>query len=182
MDPPGFRPHQLRSVADADALREALENASAVALIGAGFIGLEFAAVAAERGIPITVIEATGRPMARALSPEMSGLFRGFHERAGVRFAFDACVTGLAGRNARVAGVETAAGGFIPAELVLIGIGVVPNAELAAAAGVNVADGILVDEWLVTSDAAISAIGDCTRFPAVRSTRSIRRAGGRHGT
>lgn len=156
---------QLRTLAEAEALRRRLDTVRQAVVVGAGFIGLEFAAVAAARGVRVTVVEAAGRPMARSLSAEMSDFFRGAHERQGVRFAFGAAVVRVVGADGRATAVETAGGRRFPADLVLVGIGVVPNAELAAEAGLAVADGIVVDERLATSDPAISAIGDCARHP-----------------
>ena len=157
---------QLRTLADAEDLRRRLEAAREAVVIGAGFIGLEFAAVAAVRGVAVTVVEAADRPMARSLSPEMAAFFRAAHERAGVRFVFGAGVVRvLAAADGRAAGVETADGRRFPADLVLVGIGVVPNAELAAEAGLAVADGIVVDAHLATEDPAVSAVGDCVRHP-----------------
>jgi len=157
---------QLRTLADAEGLRRRLEAARGAVVVGAGFIGLEFAAVAAARGVAVTVVEAADRPMARSLSPEMSAFFRGAHERQGVRFVFGATVVRvLDDGGGRAAGVETADGRRFAADLVLVGIGVVPNAELAAEAGIAVSDGVLVDERLLTSDPAVSAIGDCARHP-----------------
>jgi 3-phenylpropionate/trans-cinnamate dioxygenase ferredoxin reductase subunit len=158
---------QLRSLDDAEDLRQRLEAARDAVVVGAGFIGLEFAAVAAARGMAVTVVEAADRPMARSLSVEMSAFFRDAHERQDVRFVFGATVVRVLGGDGgrRATGVETADGRRFPADLVLVGIGVVPNAELAAEAGLAVADGVLVDERLATSDPAISAIGDCARHP-----------------
>lgn len=157
---------QLRTLADAEGLRRRLDAAREAVVIGAGFIGLEFAAVAAARGVAVTVVEAADRPMARSLSPEMAGFFRAAHERQGVRFVFGAAVVRvLAAAEGRAAGIETADGRRFPADLVLVGIGVVPNAELAAEAGLAVADGIVVDAHLATEDPAVSAIGDCVRHP-----------------
>jgi 3-phenylpropionate/trans-cinnamate dioxygenase ferredoxin reductase component len=158
---------QLRTLGDAEALRGRLDAARQAVVVGAGFIGLEFAAVAAARGVAVTVVEAADRPMARSLSPAMSAFFRGAHERQDVRFVFGATVVRvLGGEGGGLAtGVETADGRRFPADLVLVGIGVVPNAELAAEAGLAVADGIVVDEHLATDDPAISAIGDCARHP-----------------
>ena len=156
---------QLRTLGDAEGLRRRLEGTREAVVVGAGFIGLEFAAVAAARGVAVTVVEAADRPMACSLSPEMSAFFRNAHERQDVRFVFGATVVRVLGANGRATGVETADGRRFPADLVLVGIGVVPNAELAAEAGLAVADGIVVDERLATGDPAISAIGDCARHP-----------------
>jgi 3-phenylpropionate/trans-cinnamate dioxygenase ferredoxin reductase component len=157
---------QLRGLADADALRVALGEARAIVVIGAGFIGLEFAAVAAARGLSVTVVEAADRPMARAVSPEIAQFFRSAHEAMGVRFAFGAGVTAVTGRDGRATGITLADGRELPADFILIGIGVLPNRELAAEAGLPAEDGVRVDAFLATPDPAISAIGDCVRFPS----------------
>lgn len=156
---------QLRSLDDADALRAAIEDIRRIVVVGAGFIGLEFAAVCAARGLAVTVIEAAERVMARAVSPGTSQAFRAFHEEAGVTFRFGAGVSAIEGEGGRVVAVRTADGDSLPADLVLVGIGVVPNQELAEGAGLSVHDGIAVDTFLATSDPAVSAIGDCVRFP-----------------
>lgn len=157
---------QLRSLDDADALRADIESAGRIVVVGAGFIGLEFAAVCAGRGLSVTVIEAAGRVMARAVSLETSEAFRAFHEEAGVHFLFEAGVTAIEGEGGRAVAVRTADGHRLPADLVLVGIGVLPNQELAEAAGLPVRDGIEVDAFLATPDPAVSAIGDCVRFPS----------------
>lgn len=157
--------HQLRSLDDADRLKSAIEDARRIVVIGAGFIGLEFAAVCAGRGLSVTVIEAAPRVMARAVSPETSAAFRTFHEAAGVTLLFGAGVNAIEGEGGRAASVALADGKNLPADLVLVGIGVVPNQELAEDAGLAVRDGIAVDAFLATSDPMISAIGDCVRFP-----------------
>jgi 3-phenylpropionate/trans-cinnamate dioxygenase ferredoxin reductase subunit len=157
---------QLRGLADADALKSAIASARNIVVVGAGFIGLEFAAVAAARGLSVTVIEAADRPMARAVSPEIGEFFRGAHEAMGVRFAFGAGVTAILGRGGRAAAVALADGGELAADLVLVGIGVVPNRELALEAWLPAEDGVRVDAFLATPDPAISAIGDCARFPS----------------
>jgi len=157
---------QLRGLADADALRMALGEAKAIVVIGAGFIGLEFAAVAAARGLSVTVVEAADRPMARAVSREIGQFFQAAHEAMGVRFAFGGGVTAIAGRDGRATGIVLADGRELPADFILIGIGVLPNRELAADAGLPAEDGVRVDAFLATPDPAISAIGDCVRFPS----------------
>ncbi|KQT46686.1 pyridine nucleotide-disulfide oxidoreductase [Methylobacterium sp. Leaf456] len=157
--------HGLRSLDEADALKSALEHAKNIVVVGAGFIGLEFAAVCAARGLSVTVIEAAPRVMARAVSAETSQAFRDFHEAAGVTIFFGVGVSAIEGADGHVTSVALANGKNLPADLVLVGIGVVPNQELAAEAGLTVQDGIAVDAFLATSDPAISAIGDCARFP-----------------
>ena len=157
---------QLRGLADADALKAALVEARDIVVVGAGFIGLEFAAVAAARGLSVTVVEAAERPMARAVSPEIAQFFRAAHEAMGVRFAFGTGVTEIAGRDGRATGIVLADGRTLAADFILIGIGVLPNRELAAEADLPAEDGVRVDAFLATPDPAISAIGDCVRFPS----------------
>ncbi len=155
---------QLRNIDDADMLRGFLDTGGRIVVIGAGFIGLEFASVAAERGAEVTVIETADRPMARVLSKEMSDYFRAAHEAQGIRFKFGATAAKIVG-EARVEAVETSDGARFPADLVLVGIGVIPNTEIAAEAGLAVGNGIKVNEYLTTSDPLISAIGDCALHP-----------------
>ena len=155
----------LRTLADADDLRQRLEEARAVVVVGAGFIGLEFAAVALARGTAVHIVEVTHRPMGRVVSEPVSRFFTEAHIGWGAEVALGTGVVRILGAGGRVTGVETTDGRRIPADLVLICIGVIPNAELARNAGLGVDDGIIVDEYLVTSDPAISAIGDCANFP-----------------
>ena len=157
---------QLRTLADADAIKARLGGARRVVVIGAGFIGLEFASVAAAGGLDVTVLEATSRPMSRAVSVAMSAFFQAAHERAGIRLRFGAVATRITGEGGRATGLETGDDHYVPADLVVVGIGVVPNVELAAAAGLAVANGIVVDALLSTADPAISAIGDCAAYPS----------------
>ncbi|WP_019906778.1 FAD-dependent oxidoreductase [Methylobacterium sp. 77] len=157
--------YQLRSVVDADRIQAALGEAQNITIVGAGFIGLEFASICAARGLSVTVIEAADRPMARAVSEPIGAFFREAHEKAGIRFLFGSGVTAIEGRDGRVDGLRLSDGTTCASDLVLIGIGVVPNQELAVEAGVRVEDGIVVDSVLLTSDPSISAIGDCARFP-----------------
>ncbi|WP_421793720.1 NAD(P)/FAD-dependent oxidoreductase [Hydrocarboniphaga effusa] len=156
--------HSLRSIVDAQNLKSELESARNVVVVGAGFLGLEVAAIAAVRGARVHVVEATGRTMERAISPVLSQLFRARHEAAGVQFSFDAMVIRLQEREGRVSAVQLADGRVLEADLVLVAIGVVPNAELAAEAGLEVRNGVVVDDCLTTQDPSISAIGDCAAF------------------
>lgn len=155
----------LRTLADADALRPRLAGAREVVVIGAGFIGLEFAAVARKAGVGVRIIEMTQHPMERVVSRETSRYFTKAHRGWGSEIRLGTCVTRILG-DGRVSGVETSDGRTLPADLVLIGIGVLPNTEIAAAAGLTVENGIVVDRYLTTSDPTIFSIGDCANFPS----------------
>ena len=164
----------LRTLADADALRQRLEEAREVVVVGAGFIGLEFASVALARGSLVHIIEVTRQPMGRVVSMPVSRFFTEAHIGWGADVALGTGVVRILGAEGRVTGVETTDGRLIPADLVLICIGVIPNAGLARDAGLTVDDGIVVDEYLVTSDPAISAIGDCANFPTPFAPARVR--------
>jgi 3-phenylpropionate/trans-cinnamate dioxygenase ferredoxin reductase component len=150
----------LRTLAEAISLRTQMALARSAVVIGAGFIGLEFAASAAKQGLDVTVLDVADRPMARAVSRTMSSIVAREHEAAGIHLLFNARVVRLLGAGGRVSGVETVDGRVLTADLVVIGIGVVPNVELAAGCDLAIGDGIIVDELLQTCDPCISAIGD----------------------
>lgn len=162
IDLPGV--HELRGLADAARLRAMAEGVTRAAVIGGGFIGLEFAAVAAARGIAVTVIEATDRLMSRAVTPPISQRFLDFHRAAGVDVRLGALGTAVLGSRG-AEGIALADGQEVAADLVLLAVGVRPNMELAAEAGLAVANGIVVDGHLRTGDPRIFAIGDCASFP-----------------
>jgi 3-phenylpropionate/trans-cinnamate dioxygenase ferredoxin reductase component len=164
----------LRTLADADGLRARLKQAQNVVVVGAGFIGLEFAAVARALGANVHVLELADRPMARAISSEMSRVFVEAHGRWGVNLDFRQGLTRINRADGKVASVETTDGRELPADLVVFGIGVLPNVALAAEAGLHIENGIKVDPYLVTSDPAISAIGDCAVFPSPHAGDPIR--------
>jgi 3-phenylpropionate/trans-cinnamate dioxygenase ferredoxin reductase component len=152
--------HYLRSIADVDALQAEFHSGKKLAVVGGGYIGLEVAAVAVKHGLDVTVFEALPRVMARAVSQPVSDFFEAAHRAAGVKLLLNTGVESFAGEG-RVTGVM--AGGVLhAADLVLVGIGVVPNMELAAAAGLACKDGIVVDQTGATADPAIFAAGDCT--------------------
>jgi 3-phenylpropionate/trans-cinnamate dioxygenase ferredoxin reductase subunit len=153
--------HGLRSLDDAKGIAAALETAQNVVIIGGGFIGLEVAAVARKRGKQVAVLEAADRLMARVVPPLISQFYLNLHTGHGVEIVLDAMVSELVGSQGRIAGVRTRDGREFAADLVLVGIGIVPNAELAEAAGLEVNGGIVVDACGRTSDAAIVAAGDC---------------------
>src|ERR1700675_2599447 len=121
----------LRTLAETDLLRDRLSAADNIVVIGAGFIGLEFAAVARQHGKSVHIVELTERAMGRVVSHAPSGFFAEAHRRTGVHFSFGAQAARIAGSNGRVDHVELADGKILPADLVLVSIGVVPNAELA---------------------------------------------------
>ena len=165
----------LRTMADADRLRTALDAARRVIIIGGGFIGLEFAAVARAMGREVVVLEAAGRLMERAVSPDMSSYFERMHVAQGTVLKLGQPVVEVEdegpGRpcRARLANGESVEGDFI-----LLAAGVRPNQELAAAAGLATENGIVVDRFLLTSDPHISALGDCAAFPDPRTGARIR--------
>ena len=164
----------LRTLADADALRARLKEAKNVVVVGAGFIGLEFAAVANTLGANVHVLELADRAMARAVTSEMSNLFADAHRSWGVHLEFRQGLSSIEGSQGKVAAVKTTHGGRLPADLVVFGVGVLPNVQLAAEAGLDVENGIRVDAHLVTSDPAISAIGDCAQFPSLEAGGTVR--------
>lgn len=156
----------LRTLADADALAPRLAQIQRVVVVGAGFIGLEFAAVAAARGIRVDVLEIGQRPMARAVSEATSAAFDAAHRAWGVRLHYGQGLASVLGSAGRVTGATTSGGLTLPADLLVYGIGVLPNAELAREAGLAVDNGVRVDALLRTDDPAISALGDLVSFPS----------------
>ena len=165
--------HALRVAAEARALRDRLATADSVVVVGGGFIGLEVAATARLLGRKVTVLEAADRLMGRVVAPEISRHFLGLHRGWGSDIRLGTPIGRIVGENGRVVAVE-AAGERIPADLVLIGIGVLPNTEIAAAAGLSTDNGILVDDAMATSAPGIVAIGDCVSFPHAALGRRIR--------
>jgi 3-phenylpropionate/trans-cinnamate dioxygenase ferredoxin reductase component len=155
----------LRNLADAQAIKFALEGAKEIIVIGAGFIGLEFAATAAVTGAKVTVVEMQDRVMSRAISPAMAAAFQGKHRSLGVTFEFRTGVEKYIGEKGRVTAVQLSSGKQLNAQLVVAGIGVLAKDRLAVDAGLTVQNGILVDEHLRSSNSAIFAIGDNNAHP-----------------
>ena len=155
---------RLRSISDVERIRELLDGSRRVVIVGAGYIGMEVAAVTRTLGHEVTVVEMTGRVMSRVVSAEISDFFQIEHTNRGVRLRLGTGVAGFHGKR-RVRAVVTEEGEEIPADLVIIGVGIVPNTELASDAGLTVDDGIVVDDHCRTSDPDIYAVGDCTRHP-----------------
>lgn len=156
----------IRTLQEAESLRQRLDSAQQTVIVGAGFIGLELAAVLRKLGKSVRVLETMPRLMGRAVSSSVSDFFAAAHRDWGSELAFETAVAGIEANAGAVRGVRSCDGRFYPADLVLVGIGVVANAELAAQAGLPVQNGIVVDEYLRTPDASISAIGDCAAFPS----------------
>ncbi|WP_424928603.1 NAD(P)/FAD-dependent oxidoreductase [Amaricoccus tamworthensis] len=158
--------HVMRSLAHADALAEGLARGHGAALIvGGGYIGLEAAAVLREKALKVTVLEAAPRILARVASAETADFFRDLHRNNGVDIREGVMLSRLVGENGRVTGGELSDGTVIPADVALVGIGVVPNDGLARDAGLELDNGIVVDGAGRTSDPSIFAAGDCTNFP-----------------
>ena len=158
-DLPGI--HYLKTIADVDGLQEVFQSGKRIAIVGGGYIGLEVAAVGAKRGLDVTVFEAMDRLMARAVSPQLSAFYAAEHEKAGVKLKLRTGVEAFEG-NGKVERVK-AGGQTYEADIVLVGIGVVPCDELAVRAGLASEDGIVVDQNARTGDPHIWSAGDCTR-------------------
>ena len=157
--------HVLRSIADADAIKAGLLPGRRLVVIGGGYIGLEVAASARAKGMDVVVIEREARLMARVASPNLSAFVQSYHERQGVNFRLEMGVSFLAVEEGRVHAVSLTDGSIERADMVLVGIGAVPNIELAQAAGIACNNGIVVDLEARTSAPDVFAIGDCTERP-----------------
>ena len=155
----------VRSVAVAEALKVRLGPGKCLAVIGGGYIGLEAAASARALGAEAVVIEREPRLLARVACAALSEFFLSYHRGKGVSFALGAQVTGIEGKDGRVSAVAFANGRPLPCDAVLVGVGAIPNDDMARAAGLDCQDGVLVDLAARTSDANVSAVGDCTRRP-----------------
>jgi 3-phenylpropionate/trans-cinnamate dioxygenase ferredoxin reductase subunit len=172
-DLPGV--YLLRTLDDGLALQRELRHVESLLVIGAGFIGLEVAASALQHGLEATVFEVQDRILARALTPTTSQWLTEFHRRVGMDVRLSTPLSEIvADEFGRATAVITDGGVRIASDLVVAGVGAVPNTELAAEAGLLVDDGIVVDAHLRTKDPAIWAIGDCVRFPSHFSGVSAR--------
>jgi 3-phenylpropionate/trans-cinnamate dioxygenase ferredoxin reductase subunit len=149
----------LRRVEDTDAIREAFAGRPRVVVIGAGWIGLETAAAAREAGLDVTVVEMAELPLLRVLGPEVAQVFADLHREHGVDFRFETGVDALVG-DGKVSAVRLSDGSEVPADLVLVGVGIHPRTELAEQAGLAVSNGVDTDEHLRTSDPHVWAAGD----------------------
>lgn len=163
----------LRTIADVQKIRALCAPGNKLVIVGGGFIGLEVAAVAKKLEMQVTVLEGLPRVLARVTAPEVSAFFERQHREAGVDLRTGAQLAALEGEP-NVTHVVLADGSRIAADLVIYGIGVVPNTELALEAGLGVDNGIAVDESTQTSDPHIFAAGDCTSHPSPFLSRRIR--------
>lgn len=165
--------HYLRTLDDMRALQADLQAERRLVLVGGGYIGLEVAAAGIKLGLRVTVLEQGEQLMSRVVGSEVADFYFDLHARAGVSIRTGVEVTGFEGDD-RVRAVVDAAGNRYPADVVLIGVGVEPETELAEAAGLSVADGIVVDAQGRTDDPDIVALGDCARYPSARYGGSLR--------
>ncbi len=149
----------LRTVGDCEELKAAFAAATRVAIIGAGWIGLETAAAARNAGCEVTVIESATLPLQRVLGPEVARIFAALHREHGVQLRLDAGVVEITGAG-RASGVRLADGTVVEADAVVVGVGITPNTELAEAAGLAVDNGVVVDAHLATSDPDVFSAGD----------------------
>jgi 3-phenylpropionate/trans-cinnamate dioxygenase ferredoxin reductase subunit len=149
----------LRTVADSDALRERLQAGGRIAVVGAGWIGSEAAASARQKGLDVTVIDPLALPNERIFGAEIGSFYRDVHAQHGVKLALGEGVEAFEGTE-RVNGVRTSSGQVIECDFAVVGVGVVPQTELAAGAGVEIDNGIVVDEKLQTSAPNVFAAGD----------------------
>ena len=164
----------LRAISDTLAIREQVRDGAKMVIVGGGYIGLEVAAVGAKLGCEVTVLEGLDRVMNRVVSPEVSEFYTEEHEKAGVKILTGVGVTGYEGANGKVTHVVTADGAKHEADLVVVGVGVIPNFELAEEAGIACDNGIVVDEFARTSDSDIFAAGDVTNHPNSLLDRRLR--------
>ena len=170
-DLPGI--HYVRNVADVDRISEAIEPGNRLVVVGAGYIGLEVAAVAVTRGLKVTVLEAVDRVMARVVCPDVSQFYFDYHTRSGVDIRCGTMIEGFVG-NGHVEAVTAAGGEQFPCDLAIVGIGIEPVEEPASSAGLTCENGIRVDDHARTDDEAIVAAGDCTNHPSLLYGHRVR--------
>ncbi|MBV8144182.1 MAG: FAD-dependent oxidoreductase [Gammaproteobacteria bacterium] len=168
--------HYLRTLVDADRIRAECAAGGRLVIIGGGYIGLEVAATARERGMEVTVLEMAPRVMSRVTSPEVSAFYEAEHARHGVRIRCNETLRALQGdaRTGRVRAVLTESGGEYPADLVIAGVGVAPADELAQAAALECENGVVTDAYCRTADEAIYAAGDCASHLSRQYGRHLR--------
>jgi 3-phenylpropionate/trans-cinnamate dioxygenase ferredoxin reductase component len=168
--------HFLRTIADVDRIRASWGSGKRLVIVGGGYIGLEVAAVARESGLEVTVLEMADRVMSRVVCPQISAFYQAEHSRHGVPILCGAKVRALAADpgSRRVRAVVTEDGDEHAADCVVVGCGVLPAEDLAAASGLTCDNGVVVDDHCRTSDPVIFAAGDCTNHPSLHYGRRLR--------
>lgn len=167
------RVHPLRTIADVDAIRPQMKSGARMVIIGGGYIGLETAATAVKAGCEVTILEMADRAMNRVVAPLVSDFYMREHRAQGVRIVCNTLVSSLEGHG-NVESVLCADGTRVDADVVVVGVGAIPNAELARDAGIACENGIRVDEYCRSSDADVFAAGDCCSHPSPHYGRRIR--------
>jgi 3-phenylpropionate/trans-cinnamate dioxygenase ferredoxin reductase subunit len=158
--------HYLRSIDDVTAIQTAFQKDARLVIVGGGYIGLEVAAVGRKNGLDVTVLETESRVMNRVVATEVSQFFQNMHTEEGVKLELGRRVQELRGdETGQLREVVCADGYTVPADICIIGIGIIPNTELAEAADIKCSNGIVVDQYCQTSDENIYAAGDCSRHP-----------------
>lgn len=160
--------HYMRSIADVNAMRDVFVPGARLVIVGGGYIGLEVAAVAVKHGLIVEIVEFAPRVLARVAGPQLSAFYESVHSKAGVQLRLSTGVEGFDPSSinpAHVGAVRCSDGTRLAADFVLVAVGLVPNIELATQAGLEIGNGIVVDEFCQTSDPDIFAVGDCTEFP-----------------
>ncbi|MBT5662441.1 MAG: NAD(P)/FAD-dependent oxidoreductase [Alphaproteobacteria bacterium] len=164
--------HYLRSIEDVEGIKKSLIGAKNMVIIGGGYIGLEVAAVSRKLGLSVTVVEMASRILERVTSPVISSFYHSYHESQGVEIMTSTSVNGING-DINVSSVETSSG-IIEADIVVVGIGVLPCQNLAEKAGIETNNGIVVNEFCISSDSNVFSAGDCTLHPSAFYKRDIR--------
>jgi 3-phenylpropionate/trans-cinnamate dioxygenase ferredoxin reductase subunit len=164
----------LRTMDDSDALRASLVDGTRVVVIGGGWIGLEVTAAARQRGCAVTLVERDTQPLRQVLGDEMGAVFADLHRAHGVDLRLGTGVREIVGDGGRLSGVALSSGETVPADVVIVGIGVIPAVELAERAGLRIDNGVLVDAQLRTSDPHIYAVGDIANVDHPTIGRRVR--------
>lgn len=157
--------HCLRNLDDSRSIKSQLSSVDSLVVVGAGFIGLEVAAAASSLGVKVTVFDTADRVMARAVAPGISEWFQHMHRQTGVDLRLSEAIAGIGGSEGQVTHVECSNGERLEAQMVIIGVGVIPDTEIAEIAGLHCDNGIVVDEFCQTSDPFVYAAGDCASHP-----------------
>ena len=165
--------YYLRTIDDVEKIKEQMSVCQNLSIIGAGYIGLEVAAVASELGMNVSIFEMADRSMNRTVDKKISEHFEDLHKTNGVNFYFQSNIEKLQGET-RIDGVKLDDGSLIPTDILIIGIGIIPNQELAENAGLDCNNGILVNDKGITSDQSIFACGDCTNHPNKFLNKNVR--------